>query len=625
MSIPKNILDNKEFKDFMDEAKAKIPALSVEWTDFNITDPGITILEILAWSQDINIYKLSKITEKHLYKYLNLLNTTPEPANPSSTMITIKSDKFLTIPENTEIKCISSGKFVSFITTQETKIQNSEIKKLIFNNERGLNEYSLNKSSSLPEYFYLFGEETKRNNLFYIGFNKPLKDTFSIGIELYEEDLPEKSFHNKEKINFIPDVEIEWSYWDGKNWETLEIIKDNTNKFYKSGTVILSLEKKIEMKLKKIPVNSKEQFYFLKCKLKKPDYEISPRVKAIFINAVNVIQKEKHENENLGKSNGFPNQIFFLKNTPVTSDEVVIKVNGEIWKETKDLKHHSHKEKVFYINRNTGEIQFGDNINGKVPSPYSEITATYFSTLGEEGNINEGSLWKSDIDNIKISNPFPAKKGKNPETLKEAFLKVKKDLKIPYQCVTAEDFEYIALNTPDLRVARAKAYQVDNKNLVNVIVVPFSFKRKPYPSKNFIKTVCIHIEKHRLITTDVNVLPPEYAEISTSANIKVKEDFNTETVLNTAYENLEKFFNPVFGWKNGKGWKFGYPVYLSDIYEILENTEGIECVFNLQVSSKGAFLRYEKGNIILKPYALTVSGKHNLTVIPSSEECRSSQ
>ncbi len=622
MPLPKNILDDKQFKDFMEEAKAKLPALSPEWTDYNISDPGITLLEILAWLQDINIYKLSRITDKHILKYLQLLDSLPEPVKPASTFVVFKSNELKPVPKDKDLKAKFLGKTINFKTTQKVNIQTAEIKKLIFSNERGLTQYELTENSSVPEYFYLFGEEARKNSIFYIGFDKPLKDSFTIGIKLFEDDLPPIGTHNKEYFKFIPDVEIEWSYWNGTDWEITKPEKDNTRKFYKSGTIIFDISEKSEMKPKKIPVNSEKEYYFLKCKLTKAGYEISPKVRQFLLNAVEVVQKEIN-GEYLGGSSGFPYQEFKLSKKPLTEDKVIVEINGEKWEETVDLSHHSHKEKVFKVDRTEGKIFFGDNINGKVPPAGSTITVTYFTSKGKDGNINSLTDWETGIEDVFALNPFPAENGKNPESFEETFIKIKKDLTTPYQCVTFEDFEYVAVQTPDLRVARAKAYQVDDKNLVNIIVVPFSFQRKPFPSKNFLKAVCLHIDKHRLITTDINVLPPEYAEISTSASIKIKEDFNSEQVLKKAQDRLKQFFHPIFGWKDGKGWDFGHPVYLSDVYEQIESVEGVDCIFNLQLIPKGAFIKKENGNVILKPYALTISGSHKLSVVQSAEECRS--
>ena len=52
MSIPEPILDDLRFqKDLVDEARRRIVRYSPDWTDYNVSDPGITLIELFAWKQ----------------------------------------------------------------------------------------------------------------------------------------------------------------------------------------------------------------------------------------------------------------------------------------------------------------------------------------------------------------------------------------------------------------------------------------------------------------------------------------------------------------------------------------------------------------------------------------------
>lgn len=71
LNIPN--LDKKDFDIRLQEAIAKLPAYSKEWTEYNLSDPGITIVELLAWLSDINSYKLNRIRKEHEEALLKLL------------------------------------------------------------------------------------------------------------------------------------------------------------------------------------------------------------------------------------------------------------------------------------------------------------------------------------------------------------------------------------------------------------------------------------------------------------------------------------------------------------------------------------------------------------------------
>lgn len=67
-------LDNKTYDDLMKEITASIPKYSKEWTNFNPSDPGITILELLAWISETLIYRTNRIPEESYINYLMLVS-----------------------------------------------------------------------------------------------------------------------------------------------------------------------------------------------------------------------------------------------------------------------------------------------------------------------------------------------------------------------------------------------------------------------------------------------------------------------------------------------------------------------------------------------------------------------
>lgn len=81
-------LDDRTWKDIVNEAKALIPKYAPEWTDHNPSDLGITLIELFAWLVEGMIYRLNKVPEKNFIEFLNLLGVTRNPAVPASTYLT---------------------------------------------------------------------------------------------------------------------------------------------------------------------------------------------------------------------------------------------------------------------------------------------------------------------------------------------------------------------------------------------------------------------------------------------------------------------------------------------------------------------------------------------------------
>ncbi|HTV23569.1 MAG TPA: putative baseplate assembly protein [Polyangiaceae bacterium] len=87
MFVPLPELDDRRFRDLVDEARSLIPTYSPSWTDHNAHDPGITIVEVLAWVAETDIFTLDRIPERHRRAFLALLGIEPEPARPAQAIV----------------------------------------------------------------------------------------------------------------------------------------------------------------------------------------------------------------------------------------------------------------------------------------------------------------------------------------------------------------------------------------------------------------------------------------------------------------------------------------------------------------------------------------------------------
>jgi hypothetical protein len=73
MPIPLPNLDDHGFDDLTAEARALIPVLYPDWTDHNPGDPGIVLVELLAWLTEMQLFQVNQIPEAHTRKFLELL------------------------------------------------------------------------------------------------------------------------------------------------------------------------------------------------------------------------------------------------------------------------------------------------------------------------------------------------------------------------------------------------------------------------------------------------------------------------------------------------------------------------------------------------------------------------
>ncbi|OZG73978.1 hypothetical protein BTA51_09365 [Hahella sp. CCB-MM4] len=73
MAIEIPNLDDLSYQQLVDELVRSIPQYSSDWTDFNPSDPGITLLELLSWVSESLLYRANTITDLSYYNYLKLI------------------------------------------------------------------------------------------------------------------------------------------------------------------------------------------------------------------------------------------------------------------------------------------------------------------------------------------------------------------------------------------------------------------------------------------------------------------------------------------------------------------------------------------------------------------------
>ena len=73
MRLPEIQLDDRRFQDLVSEARTRIARACPEWTEHNVSDPGITLIELFAWMTEMTIYRLNRVPDKLHVALLDLL------------------------------------------------------------------------------------------------------------------------------------------------------------------------------------------------------------------------------------------------------------------------------------------------------------------------------------------------------------------------------------------------------------------------------------------------------------------------------------------------------------------------------------------------------------------------
>src|SRR5438105_10912441 len=86
-------LSDQTYQSFLNEALARIPVHNPEWTNFNRSDPGVTLLELFAFLMESVAYRSNQIPERNRMKFLSLLGVPLSPAASARGIVTFDNPR----------------------------------------------------------------------------------------------------------------------------------------------------------------------------------------------------------------------------------------------------------------------------------------------------------------------------------------------------------------------------------------------------------------------------------------------------------------------------------------------------------------------------------------------------
>ncbi|MFK7695875.1 putative baseplate assembly protein [Paenibacillus sp. HJGM_3] len=644
LPLPK--LDDKTFGQLAEDAKKWIPRYAPEWTDHNVHDPGITFVEMFAWLTELQIYYLDQVREENERKYLKLLGVTSQDAKPARTDVTFSltgaDGDYVTVPEGT---ALAAGD-VRLETDEPLTVTSVGLHKIVSFHSSGVTDHT-DANLRVGLTFSPFGPNAEPGSKLYLGFDRPFpeKERIPITFRFYE------AYEVPAGIG-LPDVTpsalVAWEYYsakDGGSWWPLEVEQDGTLMLSRSGRLTFLAPDDPNMHVV-YPFN--DSLYWIRATVRQGSYELPPKLEGILLHTVSAVQTVT-SSESIGQSIGLPGQTFALSRFPVISGSLQLQVeemtDGVLswteWRQVDGFEASGPTDRHYVLKAETGQILFGDGLNGAIPPASlrsdpdsSNIRAfRYQSTLGERGNVGAFTVGEiaepnGSLHKLTVENRLPAAGGVSRETLEDAKTRARREILACTRAVTSDDFETLALSTPGLRVSRAKALPLlgedgtSTKGVVTIVVVPFSEYPNPLPSEGFLATVWRHLNRHRLITTRVRVVPPEYVKITIEGVIQLKPGFNPSGTRDKVEAALLKFLHPLEGGPEGTGWPFGRPVYLSEIYEAIELIPGAECAQDVRITAAGQGVkRDDSGNVVISPLSLVYSEGHQIEIAAAEASC----
>jgi uncharacterized phage protein gp47/JayE len=287
--------------------------------------------------------------------------------------------------------------------------------------------------------------------------------------------------------------------------------------------------------------------------------------------------------DNLGNSDASPNQSFALPRTPAitptiaTTTAITVEVDQglgyETWAWVDNIIESAASDKVWYFQTDENDvtyIQFGDGFNGAIPTNGAAIRATYRVGGGLRGNVGVGTITKvisGPVFVSSVTNANVTSGGDDKESLDHARVFAPASLKRNNRVVTLDDYKSIAGGYPGV----VKAGAIDtvtplNLCTVNVYIEPTGGGTA---SPTLLADIEAYIDKFRPVCTQVVMHSANYIYVNISATINVLAGYSQVSCESNVNLALINYFAP------GQ-FEFGKAAYISDIYALLEATDGVD-------------------------------------------------
>jgi len=645
MALPVPNLDDRRFQDLVDDAKRLVQQRCPEWTDHNVSDPGVTLIELFAWMTDQLVYRLNRVPDRNYVKFLELIGVTLYPPTAARTAVTLwlsgPQPDVVTIAGGTQVATVrtDTSEAIVFTTVEDLAIVASSLAHLgsmIDGKTYRDHSPALEKGTEV----YCFQKVPAPGDALYVG-------------------LPDAVPSNAVRLRFQADIDgvgvdpnnppLAWEAWTGDDWEPCELDSDTTGGLNRDGDVVIHVPRTHVASLV-----AKQRAGWIRARVTEladgqPAYSASPNIKGLSVitigGTVDTVNADLVTGEEVGVSEGVPGQRFLLKRGPVVpgDEDPVLEVSGadgwEEWRHVGDFANSGPDDRHFSLDLSAGEVRLGPAVRladgalrgyGTVPPKGAHLRLREYRTGGGRlGNVSPRaiSVLKSSIPFVsQVENRRPARGGVDGEEIDNAKIRGPIRLRARSRAVTTEDYEQLAREAaPEIaRVRAVAAGDGADAGAVRVLVVPSAVSElgrlrfdQLVPSPDTLQRITDRLEESRVIGTRALVEPPVYRGITVVARIRTRSRINPTRLQEDALQALYDYFHPITGGPEGNGWPFGRPINVGEVYSVLQGLRGTELVEDARLFGADP-VTGQRGQqaqrLELEPHALVFSYEHQVMV-----------
>lgn len=569
----------------MDRLREEIPKRYPGWTDYNIHDPGVTILELFAWMRQVQMYHASRIGSGHLQKFAGILGIRPVHRTPGRTLVTVDA------PEERYIE--AGSRFFAGGICFETREPQMVVEHAFLGFETMAGDStSVLSGGWLAEgkgvSLYPFGTKPRPGAVFLINLAAPLRE--GVPFRLFLKCSPDGPVTARpvdeseyDGHGYDPLAQMRMEYRTKEGWDTAKIIRDETYGMIQDGSILFQLPR---------PMGGGG--YGLRFVLERSDYLPPPHISRISLAMAEAWQQETRPGVARWKGDGLPDQRYELADGRVMGGSLSLQVEDECgpghmirWKQVDDFDRSLPEDRHFCLK--DGFLLFGDGFRGRMPEGEISIDRAVY-TLGEEGNIKAGTVTVMDGEQpLPVVNEWDVTGGTGEESPLETLARYREEGVRLQRAVTWKDYEALVLGIPGLPIEDCRVYADHPEQREIIIAVrPFAPDGRGCLNETYKKNLYRYLEEKRLIGTRLSLVSPEYFRLEVTCVVAAK----------IQYRDAEAFVErEVAAWIGKK--KFGEGIRYGELKGFIDTLPCVRRVDSLWLDTGSNGKRNRLGDVLL--------------------------
>lgn len=235
---------------------------------------------------------------------------------------------------------------------------------------------------------------------------------------------------------------------------------------------------------------------------------------------------------------------------------------------------------------------------------------------GPEGNVRAGNVFVPAKvtcgGEIRFRNPAQGTGGAFRESFEEMRKRFVKDLGSAETAVTPADYEALVRRMPGLCISKVHAWMDDEKNEVQIAVLPGSGEMFPKLSGKYLQMIAKELEDRRLLSTGIRVRQPVYTAVLISGTIYVKPHYDG------CGEQIEAAVRAALDYVHGP-MGFGERLRFDRVFHAINDLDCVSYIHELALSPQNAANVVMDGtDIIPGPGCLLYPGNCKLVILPQA-------